>query len=556
MSYLVLARKWRPQTFDDVIGQDPVVTTLKNAISMNRVAHAYLFSGPRGVGKTSTARIFAKALNCKKGPTDKPCNTCIACTEIAGGSSLDILEIDGASNRGIDQVRELRDNAKFAPTSCRYKIYIIDEVHMLTTEAFNALLKTLEEPPAHVKFFFATTESHKVPSTILSRCQRFDLRKISTKEVFESLKNIVKSEKIKADDKTLYAVAKGADGSLRDSQSLLDQLISFSAGELKYEDALQILGWVPRESVIGFFDALKKGEWKGLFDLIRQIDLDGKDLGSFSAEVASHLRDLLILQIDPKESELVELAPENLAQVQAQTRLFTKDQLLQMLETALDVQDRMKFALSKRSMVEALAVRLHLISQSASVEDLMAKVEALKSGDLKASTAGSMMAQKPAGFSVPKSSENNEVKKKDLNPLEVSEASPSTESSGPLPVSDDAWGKVLERIGKTKPLIQAYLKEAVPVWEGKNVKLLFPSNRKFYVDSLQAPEYQSALRREIGQAYGIDAALEFGVLPCEPAESAGPTEGTTSAGVTGFQDDPVVQKALEMFQGKITEIKR
>jgi hypothetical protein len=231
--------------------------------------------------------------------------------------------------------------------------------------------------------------------------------------------------------------------------------------------------------------------------------------------------------------------------------------LLQMLETALDVQDRMKFALSKRSMVEALAVRLHLISQSASVEDLIAKVEALKGSDVKASPAAGGVSQKPPVFSSPRPAESDELKKKDLNPPEVLAAMPSSpEATASVPASQDAWGKVLERIGKTKPMIQAYLKEAVPVWEGKKVKLLFPSNRKFYVDSLQTPEYQSALRREIGQAYGIDAVLEFGILPSEPVKQAAAAEGAASSGVAGFQDDPVVQKALEMFQGKITEIKR
>ena len=277
MGYLVLARKWRPQQFDQVVGQNHVTRTLQNAIDLGRVAHAYLFCGPRGVGKTTTARIFAKALNCQKGMKKEPCDACSNCKEISAGTSLDVLEIDGASNRGIDQVRELRDNVKFAPASSRFKIYIIDEVHMLTTEAFNALLKTLEEPPEHVKFFFATTEPHKVPSTILSRCQRFDLRKISAKEIYDALKNIVRHEKIKTEEKTLFAVAKAADGSLRDAESLLDQLISFSQGDLRYEDALNILGWISMDAVIHFLELVKKGDWKGLFSLIRDLDHEGKD---------------------------------------------------------------------------------------------------------------------------------------------------------------------------------------------------------------------------------------------------------------------------------------
>ncbi|MDD5437493.1 MAG: DNA polymerase III subunit gamma/tau, partial [Candidatus Omnitrophica bacterium] len=218
MSYIAFARKYRPQTFDDIIGQSHVTTTLKNAISQDRVAHAYLFAGPRGVGKTTAARILAKALNCEKGPTTKPCNTCASCKEITQGSSLDILEIDGASNRGIDEIRNLRDNVKFAPAKGKFKVYIIDEVHMLTPEAFNALLKTLEEPPKHVKFIFATTQAHKVPPTILSRCQRFDFRRIGSAQIVENLKKIVGAEALEINDEALGLIARYSDGGMRDAQ--------------------------------------------------------------------------------------------------------------------------------------------------------------------------------------------------------------------------------------------------------------------------------------------------------------------------------------------------
>ncbi|MGE5855121.1 MAG: DNA polymerase III subunit gamma/tau, partial [Syntrophaceae bacterium] len=227
MEYLVLARKWRPQVFEDVVGQDHVITTLRNAIRLGRVAHAFIFSGPRGVGKTSVARILAKALNCEKGPSEIPCNACANCREITEGSSMDVREIDGASNRGIDEIRELRENVKFSPSSSRYKIYIIDEVHMLTKEAFNALLKTLEEPPEHVMFIFATTEVHKVPATILSRCQRFDFRRISIEEIMTRLRYIAGEEKVTIDEDALMVIAKKGDGSLRDSQSIFDQVRSF-----------------------------------------------------------------------------------------------------------------------------------------------------------------------------------------------------------------------------------------------------------------------------------------------------------------------------------------
>ncbi|MBM2838973.1 MAG: dnaX [Deltaproteobacteria bacterium] len=229
MSYLVLARKWRPQVFEDVVGQEHVTRTLQNAIKTGRVAHAYLFTGARGVGKTSAARILAKALNCINGPTPVPCNTCEACREIAGGSSMDVFEIDGASNTGVDDIRELRENIKFPPIKCRYRIYIIDEVHMLSTNAFNALLKTLEEPPPHVIFVFATTDPQKIPVTILSRCQEFDFKRIPALLIQERLKGIAESEKIKITDRGLHIIAREADGGMRDAQSILDQVISFAS---------------------------------------------------------------------------------------------------------------------------------------------------------------------------------------------------------------------------------------------------------------------------------------------------------------------------------------
>ena len=256
MAYTVFALKWRPQNFDEIIGQNHIVTTLKSALEKNRLAHAYLFAGPRGVGKTSTARILAKALNCKDGPTLNPCQKCASCLEIGQGRSMDVIEIDGASNRGIDEIRVLRENVKFSPVAGKFKIYIIDEVHMLTQEAFNALLKTLEEPPAFVKFIFATTQPHKVLATILSRCQRFDFRRITVMEMITQLERIVTQEKIGVDKEVLLAIAKASDGSLRDAESLLDQLISFSKDKISLKDVISILGIVEQEALFEITDKI------------------------------------------------------------------------------------------------------------------------------------------------------------------------------------------------------------------------------------------------------------------------------------------------------------
>src|ERR1700722_17688957 len=276
--YQVLARKWRPQQFDDVVGQEHVTTTLKNAIEQNRLAHAYLFVGPRGIGKTSTARIFAKALNCVKGPTATPCDKCDNCLEITEGRSLDVLEIDGASNNGVEQVRELRDTVRYAPARGKFKIYIIDEVHMLPTQAFNALLKTLEEPPAHVKFIFATTEPQKVLPTILSRCQRFDLRRIPAALITAHLQFIAREEKISLDDRAALAVARGAEGGLRDAESMLDQLVAFCGEKIVEEDVLSIFGFTAGQTVSLLCEHILNGASSKALALVHEQSEAGKDL--------------------------------------------------------------------------------------------------------------------------------------------------------------------------------------------------------------------------------------------------------------------------------------
>ena len=278
MAYEVLARKWRPQKFDDVVGQEHVTQTLKNAIKGDRVAHAYLFVGPRGVGKTSTARIFAKALNCEKGPTATPCDQCDSCKEIMAGNNLDVLEIDAASNTGVDNVRDLRDNVRYAPSRGPFKIYIIDEVHMLSTAAFNALLKTLEEPPKHVKFVFATTEPQKVPATILSRCQRFDLRRISVKDIVKRLTEVAEAEKIEIDEDAMLAIARGAEGGLRDAESSLDQLIAFRGKNIGEEDVLSVFGLVARHALDELAVAVLKGNIVAAIKLVAEMDESGKDI--------------------------------------------------------------------------------------------------------------------------------------------------------------------------------------------------------------------------------------------------------------------------------------
>src|SRR5215831_7740978 len=298
MKYQVIARKFRPQVFEEVVGQRPIIQTLQNAIQMGRIGHAYLFSGPRGVGKTTTSRLLAKGLNCVKGPTITPCNQCPSCLEIASGQSIDVLEIDAASNTGVDNIRELRENARYAPSRDRFKIFIIDEVHMLSTSAFNALLKILEEPPPHVVFIMATTERHKVPATILSRCQQFVFRTISATEIQAHLRQITDREGVKIDDRALGYVVRASEGSMRDAQSLLDQIISFSGQEVVDEDVRDVLGFIPNEILDQTVEGLADHDSRSLLNVIEIVIDQGLNIQQYLREFIARLRDLLLMRLD------------------------------------------------------------------------------------------------------------------------------------------------------------------------------------------------------------------------------------------------------------------
>ena len=360
MDYQVSARKYRPGTFDDVIGQPHVVQTLMNAVSTKRIAHAYLFSGTRGVGKTTVARILAKALNCEQGPTAHPCNTCVNCQEITQGHSVDVIEIDGASNTSVDHVREIRENVKFTPFRGQYRVYIIDEVHMLSNSAFNALLKTLEEPPAHVVFIFATTEIHKIPATILSRCQHHNFRRIARTDIVHRLRAVAEQDQLTIEERSFLALARASEGSMRDALSLLDQAISFGGKTINHADLEVLLGAVPQELVQGLIRAILAQDSPAALAVLANLLHQGHDWRTFCAEVVEHVRNLLVAAVVPAAAELrglIEVSDEDLKQLAMNAGMLTPEQLQELLAIFTQAEDALRFSAHPRFVMETAAVR-------------------------------------------------------------------------------------------------------------------------------------------------------------------------------------------------------
>lgn len=565
MAYEVLARKWRPQQFDDVVGQEHVARTLKNAISSGRIAHAYLFVGPRGIGKTSSARIFAKALNCVHGPTATPCDQCDACREIMDGRSLDVIEIDGASNTGVDHIRDLRENVLYAPARGPYKIYIIDEVHMLSTGAFNALLKTLEEPPKHVKFIFATTEPQKVPATIISRCQRFDLRPISTRQIMEHLRKVADAEHVEIGDDALLAVARGAEGGMRDAESTLDQLMAFCGGTITEDDVMSVFGLVSRITLEQLVDAMINGDVPKAITMVDDLDRTGKDVQRVVVELLQYFRNLLIMSYTGARTDGLDIADAQLVRLKAQVTRTEPANILRMIKILSETDEKLRYALSRRALLEVAVIQCARTAQVVSIDRVIGALAELK----KQVVGAEPLSGDPARVSEHKAEQT-------VYTPQAQKKTPDLEEE--LAGLRIRWRSIMDSVGRHFNLhAKNCLLDAEPLEVTETtVKIGFDPEFASEKHEMEVSSNRRALAQVLSEALGRNVAVDFSVLPGKgvlpsdipvPQQSGVEEDGVAAKVSKNGRSDmtettrlawmkhPKVQLTLESFNGDIVDIR-
>jgi DNA polymerase-3 subunit gamma/tau len=556
MSYLVLARKYRPQTFEQVVEQNHVTRTLSNAISSDRVAHAVLFSGPRGTGKTTVARILAKAMNCKAGPIPAPCNQCRSCGEITSGTAVDVFEIDGASNNSVDQVRELRENIKYMPAHSLYKIYIIDEVHMLSMQAFNALLKTLEEPPPHVMFIFATTEPHKIPITILSRCQRHDFRRISLNSMIQHMTTICGEEKFQIPDESLVLIAREATGSMRDALSLLDQVLACFKGSVDHDQVLDILGVIDRKYVFDLCDTILRGDISVILETLDDSYNRGHDLKKLYTNLLEHFRNLIVVKMGQNVSKLVDLPQYELDQMVEQTRQVSAAVLSQIFDSLYREEVSIRLSADAKLALEMAFIRMDQIKPALPIDALIDKLDHLRQefynqpgielSDRKSDLKTEMPASRPAsekGYSD--------------SPADPAPASPKTPTitGDAFKNLDVAWNQLYEIIAQKNPSLGASLSKCrLKRVSADSIEIEVRANG-FTLNMLQREKNMVVLKKICAEFFEKDIDV---VLTCHPETDDGsPKKKSQNDNLLKQKalSHPLVADAIEIFNAKLIDIK-
>ena len=561
MPYLVLARKWRPQTFEEVVGQRHITQTLQNAISQKRVAHAFLFTGARGVGKTSTARILAKALNCEEGPQINPCDQCKTCQEITHGTSMDVIEIDGASNRGIDEIRELRENVRYTPAKSRYKIYIIDEIHMLTREAFNALLKTLEEPPPHILFIFATTEPHKIPMTILSRCQRYDFKRIPLREIIGNLKRIVEEEKIQISQRGLLSIAQESDGSLRDAQSLLDQVISYGGKEIRDEDIVEVLGLIDRRILNDTIEAIANKDPERCIEIIEHVYHFGYDLQHFCRELLQSLRNLILIKVSQHPEGVIELPEEELEGLKKQAEEFQFDQLNHLFSLLLKGEEEIAQSTFPRTMLEMALIRMATLRPILPIDEMIKKLEALENRgqpqERKEGETSPVLERVAHSEDLEREEEKDEISTKN----EGKTGEQKILKTGLPPIWEETWKGLVDFTRAKNPILGSFLALGDLIsLSDEGIEIGFDKD-SFHYERMLEKENRSQLD-SICHEY-LQKKMSVVISPLNQ-EVGSKGWGKLNKGETtrnrwerqveqGEEQNPLIQEALRLFDGKIVK---
>lgn len=564
MAFLSLYRKYRPETFNDLVGQEYVVQTLRNALKNQRIAHAYLFAGPRGTGKTSTAKVFAKALNCEDDSSYEPCGVCENCKKISSGQSMDVIEIDAASNRGIDEIRELREKVKFYPSEGTYKVYIIDEVHMLTKGAFNALLKTLEEPPENVIFILATTEPHKVISTILSRCQRFDFSLLSITNIIKRLTHICEKEEVEYEDDALNLIAHSSNGGMRDAISILDQAISFTNDDITADKLRDMLGKIEKGILRDYIKYAAENNTAEALELVNNLIEKGKGVSRFVNDLIEHIRQLLLIRECGINNDLIEYPPSRLKLLKGESEILDSSKLLRMLDILTNIEKDIKFSNQPRLTLEMGVVKMTSPEADDSIQGLKTRVAQLEYELRKSTTERENIADKNVSSrNIKPKRDNEESEEKEVKNIEkenknidknINKTGSTNKDNTGINLKDvqNAWPVILKQVRQEDVKTNAYLKEGkVSKVKDNSIFIEFPKNKKFHRNG--AEKNKKLIKKKVSSVLSKNCELEFVVKGEYNIKNGGDQTSKNKKTKKKLEDDDLVNTVLEMFDGKVIE---